>query len=174
MVQTGIGQKTQGCFSRIKKSGPSRRGVVYLFSGLAHDRGHKEEETDELPKTRWAIDLAWFQQNDRSISVLIKGYLCPNCAKKFSTGEKEHTPKALMSAIKSCCSRAPDFINERLPILEGIFRLFLSKGNQPLDLEELGNHLSQLRGGDPYRSSPDTLSRLLKSDRYYGFQEIKE
>ena len=132
-----------------------------------------DETTAELPKARWAIDVAWFQQNDRSISVLLDDYLCPDCAKKFSTGEKEYSPKALMSSIKNCCSRTPDFINERLPILEGIFRFFLSKGNQPLDLEELGNQLSQLRGGDPYRSSPDTLSRLMKSDRYYGFQEIK-
>ena len=134
----------------------------------------KEEVTAELPKARWAIALDWFQQNNRSISVLMEDYLCPSCAKKFSAGEKEHTPKALMSAIKSCCSRNPGFINERLPILEGIFRLFLSKGNQPLDLEELGNQLGQLRGGDPYRSSPDTLFRLLKSDSYYGFQEVKE
>jgi hypothetical protein len=133
-----------------------------------------DETTIELLKVRWAIDVAWFQQNDRSISVLLDDYLCPDCARKFSTGEKEYSPKALMSAIKSCCSRRPDFINERLPILEGIFRFFLSKGNQPFDLEELGNQLSQLRGGDPYRSSPDTLSRLLKNDRYYGFQEIKE
>lgn len=134
----------------------------------------EEEVTDELPKERWAIALDWFQQNNRSISVLMENYLCPNCAKKFSTGGKEHSPKALMSTIKSCCSRNPTFINERLPILESIFRLFLSKGNQPLDLEELGNQLSQSRGGDPYRTSPEALSRLLKSDRYYGFQEVKE
>ena len=78
-----------------------------------------------------------------------------------------------MSAIKECCSQAPDFITERLPILESVFRLFLANGNLPLALEELGKQLSELRGGDPYRTSPETLTRLLKSDRYYGLQEIQ-
>ena len=44
----------------------------------------KEEEIVELPQARWAIGLDWFQQNNRSISVLIEDYLCPACAKKFS------------------------------------------------------------------------------------------
>ena len=79
-----------------------------------------------------------------------------------------------MSTIHNCCSHNPDFINDRLPILEGAFRLFLANGNQPLDLEELGNQLSERRGGDPYRTSPETLNRILKNDRYYGLQEAKE
>ncbi len=135
----------------------------------------EEDETNTEPiTTRWAIALDWFQQNSRSISVLLTDYLCPNCAKKLNVGEKEHPPKVLMSTIQKCCCHAPDFINDRLPILEGIFRLFLSNGNQPLDLEELGNQLSILRGGDPYRTSPEALSRLLKNDRYYGLQEIRD
>lgn len=134
-----------------------------------------EEATNaEQPVTYWAINLEWFQQNRRSISVLITDYLCPKCVKQFSAETKGRSPEALMSTIKNCCSQAPDFVNDRLPILEGIFRLFLSNGNQPLDLEEMGNQLSQLRGGDSYRTSPEALSRLLKSDRYYGLQEIQQ
>jgi len=134
----------------------------------------KEEVITELPKTRWAIALDWFQQNNRSISTLIHDYLCPKCAKQLSAEGKENSPDALMSTIQDCCSHTPGFINDRLPIMESVFRLFLTNGNQSLDTEELGNQLSELRGVDPYRTSPEALSRLLKSDRYYGLQEVRE
>jgi hypothetical protein len=117
--------------------------------------------------------LDWFQQNNRSISILLQTYLCPKCAKRLSAKRKDNSPESLMTAIKDCCSHAPGFINDRLPVLESVFRFFLANGNQPLELEELGKQLSELRGGDPYRTSPETLSRLLKNDRYYGLHESK-
>jgi hypothetical protein len=113
------------------------------------------------------------QINNRSIQALIQGYLCPKCAQKLKADKKYSSPDALMAAIQTCCSRTPGFINDRLPILESVFRLFLSNGNQSLNLEELGKQLSILRGGDAYRTLPETLSRLLKSDRYYGLQEVQ-
>lgn len=135
---------------------------------------NKKTTIVEQPKTQWAIALDWFEQNNRSISALIQDYLCPKCAKKLSAKGKESSPDALISAIKDCCSHTPEFINDRLPILESIFRLFIANGNQPLDLEELGKQICELRGGDSYRTSPESLSRLLKNDRYYGLQEITE
>jgi hypothetical protein len=135
----------------------------------------EEDQINTEPiKTRWAIDLDWFQQNSRSIVVLLTDYLCPKCAKKLNIGEKEHPPEVLLNTIQKCCCQTTNFINDRLPILEGIFRLYLSNGNQPLDLDELGNQLSRLRGGDPYRTSPESLLRLLKNDRYYGLQETSD
>ena len=134
----------------------------------------KEEINTEQPNTYWAIALDWFQQNDRSISALIQDYLCPKCAKQLSAEGKENPPDALLATIRDCCSHVPDFITDRLPILESVFRLFLANGNQPLELEELGNQLSELRGGDIYRASPEILLRLLKNDRYYGLQEATE
>ena len=132
----------------------------------------KEEAGTEPLKLRWAIALDWFQQSNRSITALIRDYLCPKCAKQFNSEGKTNSPDALMSAIQNCCSHTPDFINDRLPITESIFRVFLANGNQPVSLEELGKQLSELRGGDPYRTSPETLSRLLKNDRYYGLQGV--
>jgi hypothetical protein len=132
----------------------------------------KEEKAKERVKTYWAIALDWFTQNDRSISVLIKDYLCKDCAKKISDAKKEPTPEALISTVNKCCSKSPDFINERLPILESVFRFFLSNGNQAVELEELGHELGQLRDGDTYHTSPKSLIRILKKDRYYGIQEV--
>ena len=80
----------------------------------------------------------------------------------------------LLSAIKDCCSKTPGFITRQLPILESIFRLFLAGGNQPLDLEELGKQLGEWRERDIHSTSPEILSRLLSSDQYYGFSQVKD
>ena len=58
--------------------------------------------------------------------------------------------------------------------MEGIFRLFLANGNQPLDLEELGEKLRKLRGEGVYPTSPAVLSRILESDCYYGLRQVQE
>ena len=137
-----------------------------------NDSANKEEKTAEPPPTRWAISLEWFDDNNRSATMLISEHLCPNCASKLSPGKKEPSPEELISTIHNCCSNTPEFISHRLPVMESIFRLFLGNGNQSMGLDEVGQHLNQLRGGDSYRTSPEALLRLLKSDRYYGLQEI--
>ncbi len=133
----------------------------------------KEEKVIERVKTHWAIALDWFTENNRSVSVLIKDYLCRECALKVKDAKKEPTPEALITTVHKCCAQSPDFINERLPILESIFRFFLRNGNKAIELEELGRELSQLRDGDTYHTSPEALIRILKTDRYYGLQEVK-
>jgi len=137
-----------------------------------NDSAKKEEETDESPPTRWAISLEWFHDSNRSAVMLISERLCPTCASKLSSGKKEPSPEELISSIQKCCSNTPEFINHRLPVMESVFRLFLGNGNQSMGLDEVGQYLNQLRGGDSYHTSPEALLRLLKSDRYYGLQEL--
>ena len=132
----------------------------------------EEATITEPPPSRWAIAVAWLEENSRSIPILTRDYLCSKCAKKLASGKMETSPEALIAQIQNCCSRSKGFISSRLPILESAFRLFLANGNQPITLEEMGQKLSDLRGGDPYRTNPYVLYRLLKSDSYYGIQEI--
>lgn len=131
----------------------------------------KQDLTTDQVEQRWSIDLDWYQQNNRSFLALAQRYLCPKCREQF-TGEM--SADDLLTTIKDCCSKTPGFITGELPILDSIFRLFLANGNQPLDVEELGNQLNELRGGDTYRTSPEILSRLLNSDHYYGLREVKD
>ena len=120
-------------------------------------------------KPRWFIDLDWYQQNKRSFSDMARAHLCPECRERL----KEDAPAdKLFTAIKDCCSRTPGFIMENLPVLESIFCLFLANGNQPLDLEALGEQLSEWRGVDTYRSSAEILSSLLEDERYYGIRQV--
>ena len=132
----------------------------------------KDIDIDQV-KPSWFINLNWYQQNERSFSVLAQRCLCPKCREQLTTGEREVSPADLVSAIKDCCSKSPGFITNKLPILESMFRLFLANGNQPLDLEELGKQLSEWRGGDTYCTSPEILSRLLSDDQYYGLRQVQ-
>jgi len=120
---------------------------------------------------RWFIDLDWYQQNSRSFSRLAQGCLCPKCREQV----KGDVPAAdLLTIIKDCCSKTPDFLTGRLPISESIFRLFLANGNQSLNLEEIKSQLSDWRGGYTYRTSTEVLSRLLSNDRYYGLRPVPQ
>ncbi len=133
-----------------------------------------EESITDQPEPRWFIDLDWFRQNNRSLFALVQGCLCPKCHKQLGAKKGEVPTTDLLSAIRDCCSKAPDFITPQLPILESIFRLFLANDNQPLDLEGLWKQLSEWRGGDTYCTSVEILPSLLESDRYYGFCQVQE
>ena len=134
----------------------------------------REETNPDQPKTRWFIDLDWYQQNNRSFPALAQSYLCPKCTKQLSADGKELPVDDLLTTIKDCCSHLPGFITDQLSILESVFRLFLFNGNQPLDLDDLGRQLSEWRSGDTYRTSAEILSRLLKNDQFYGLRQAPD
>ena len=131
----------------------------------------KRKEIDtENSNTHWFIDLDWYKKSSRSFITLAQMHLCPKCAMKSHTPGNNISENKIFSNIKDCCSHAPGFINDKQPIAESAFCLFLANGNQSLNLEELSNQLSEWRGGD-YRTSIEILPRLLKSDQYYGLRE---
>jgi len=132
----------------------------------------REEVSTEESHFLWFIDLNWLKLNTRSFLPLAQAGLCPKCRQRLGEGEGEPSVDDLLSSLRDCCSKTPEFITPNLPILESVFRLFLANGNQPLDLEELGKQLSEWRGGDTFRTSAEMLFRLLSSDQYYGIKPV--
>ncbi len=133
-----------------------------------------EEISAEQSGIRWFIDMDWFPQHNRSFSALARGCLCSACRERLKAEPEEIAAADLLATFRDCCSKTPGFISSELPILESVFHLFLANGNQPLDLEELSRQLSEWRGGDSYRTSPEILSRLLESDQYYGLSQVQD
>jgi hypothetical protein len=133
-----------------------------------------EDVSTEQAVSRWCIELDWYQSNRRSFITLAQGCLCPECRKRLKVDEGEALQADVLATIKDCCSKTEAFITGELPILESIFRLLLANGNKPMDLEEMGNQLSERRGGDATRTSVEVLSRILESDRYYGLKQVEE
>lgn len=143
-----------------------------LISEKNSDSG--EEMTTEQAESRWCIDFDWFERSNRSLIILVMNCLCPGCLEGLKSNMKPASVTDLLSTINNCCSQTPKFINSRSPVLEAVFRLFLINGNQPLGLEELGRELRTRLEGDTYRTSPQTLSRLLSRDRYYGLRQVQD
>jgi hypothetical protein len=123
---------------------------------------------------QWAIDLDWYGKNSRSFTMLAKNSLCEKCRKKLKIEQEEIAPEVIFNAIKKCCGKSEEFITPTLPLQESAFRLFLSNGNKPLTLQELGRQLSERRGIDTYRTAPAVLSRILRADQHYGMRQLLE
>ena len=131
----------------------------------------RDDISNDQIRQRWFIDLDWYQLNNRSFSTMAQDRLCPKCRQRLQVEEGEISVTDLLSAIRDCCSKAPGFMNPKLPLLERVFRLFLSRGNQPLILTELTTQLS-LYSNNPTSPSAPTLQRLLDNDRHYGFRRV--
>jgi hypothetical protein len=131
------------------------------------------EEMKSAPAddSRWAIAPDWYEENGRSLIVQLKSYLCSACAKRLGE-KKEPTLKTILATIQSCCAKEPEFFNDKMPIMESIFRLFLRSGNKPMTIKEVSAELARVRSGDLYRTSPETLTLILKNDRFYGLQPV--
>lgn len=128
----------------------------------------KENTSAEPAGPRFAIDLDWYEPTRRSFASVVRASLCAKCQHKVQG--KDLPAQRLLTLIKGCCSKEPNFINDRQPILESIFRIFLANGNEPLELTELSRRLVEQRGGDTSRTAPPILSRLLRTEDYYGIR----
>jgi hypothetical protein len=122
-------------------------------------------------KTRWFIDIDWFTANNRSLSVLLKSLLCVKCLAAIEKPLDESAIKDIIDAIQACYSHNPDYISDRLPVLEMVFRLIVMRGNQPTELIIIAEQISKLHGGSQHMWV-ELLSQLLANDQFYGFQSI--
>jgi len=121
--------------------------------------------------TRFHIDFAWWEKNDRDWRVFLQSYLCPEHQQLF----QEHKPDMLLDYIDpvsaevkqvdglqhvliSHCARQPEFISDRTAVVDAVFRIFLANGNQPKSCLELSERL-----GKP----AETLLRVISGSRVY-------
>jgi len=132
-----------------------------------------EKLAPEQTLSPWFVDLAWYEQNNRSFLNLARQGLCAKCLEKLGKKKKKYTQNDVITALKDCCSKSPEFITSKMPLLESIFRVILANGNEPMNIEEIGKQLTEHRG-DAYSVSTQILTLLLDNDRWYGFKQIKE
>jgi hypothetical protein len=116
------------------------------------------------------IDLDWFQGSDRSFIVIAQHCLCPDCKERLASESKTMTAASLVTNIRHCCSKVTGFVSPKLPLLEKVFRVLLSEGNESLSLEELTAQLS-FYSDSPVSLSPQTLKHILENDQHYGFRQ---
>ena len=150
-------------------------------------------ETAIVEKTKYFIDLEWYNERGRSFQGVARARFCPSCKAKVNTETQERMPTvdprtgrvvfemrtvrfggSPLSVIKNCCARSRDYITPETPVMEAIFRVFLANGNQPSDMDSIREQLSEYLPltSKPHEYSVELLEKLICADDYYGLREF--
>jgi len=129
----------------------------------------ENEKDDYYAKLRYAVDMGWYKEQERSFMLLAKGRLCPAAHKKLPKSEA-----GLLNTFKQCCSKWDGFMTPNMALLEMIFRIFLASGNKSLSLEQIQAKLQQRLSdtSDSRDISIPKLKRIIDDDRFYGVKQI--
>jgi hypothetical protein len=104
--------------------------------------------------TPFHIDFDWWQKNERDWHVYLRSLLCVNHQEAFANMDEgqmidwvdpvtaEVKPvDGVQNTLMSHCVKEPDFLTEQTALVEAVFRLFLTNGNNPMSSDELGTRL---------------------------------
>lgn len=130
-------------------------------------------------QTRYHIDFDWWRKNDRDWRVYLRNYLCPEHQEAFANIETDdkvdwvdpqtaevQPVDGLQHVLITHCAKEEAFITQQTTLVDAVFRLFLSNGNQPLSVVDLAEQL-----GRP----PVTILKTLSGTRVYkGLRPCQE
>jgi hypothetical protein len=168
--------------------------MTETFRDLVRDEENLMTEEPEGEPARYYIDIAWYDQHDRSFRAVAQGRFCQSCLAKIGNVTEERVPTVdkksnrvvyenreirygenPMAVIRQCCSKQRNYITPETPLLEAVFRVFLANGNQPATLErireQLGDWIS-LRDR-PHNYASELIERLIANDRRYGLRPFE-
>lgn len=102
--------------------------------------------------TPFHIDREWWQEEGRDFRVELRAHLCDEHREVYTygydteiidwiddqTGEVRQVD-GLQHVIREHCSQEPGYIGEEISLVDAVFRVFLTNGNQPLTPDELSD-----------------------------------
>ena len=121
------------------------------------------------------IDFEYWKSKEENWRSLLSGYLCEEHLAQFreagdsaeliddvnpETGEVTQKD-ILVDCLFSHCAEQEGFVPENGPLTDSIFRVFLSRKNQPMSVTELGEILNK---------NPNTILKTLTSRVYRGIR----
>lgn len=128
-------------------------------------------------ETLFHIDFDWWQESDANWRIFLFEFLCESHREAFK--DQADTVKVdavdpvtaevkvvdgLLYTLTNHCAKMPDFINDSMPMIAKIFRVFLANGNKPLNSEQLAEVVNR-----PARTVLATLAgpQVFKGIRQY-------
>jgi hypothetical protein len=122
-------------------------------------------------QTKFHIDFDWWSQSDQDWRVYLQSLLCLEHQQAFAnfhedisidwvdpeTAEVQRVD-GLQNILITHCAKQPSFITEHTAIVDALFRIFLSNGNEPMSPQQLGERLSR---------PPLTILNLLSGRQVY-------
>ena len=81
-----------------------------------------------------------------------------------------------LKRIVAHCTDTPDYLLPDTPLKEAIFRVLLSRGNKPVNAEEISRELSEKWANTPYPRDVSTgvIQRLLEHSDTYCIARVPE
>jgi hypothetical protein len=141
---------------------------------------------------RFRIDVDAIEKLGRSFDSLAEARMCATARARLGEETESQVPSVDPSTkkvvfetrktkispfdlIREHCIHERDFMHPSLSILEVLFRLFLSNGNQPLTLEEIRSRLDEwpLHAERLRQLDDEALTSLMIRDSYYCFRPIE-
>lgn len=117
------------------------------------------------------IDFDWWKNNDRDWRVYLRSFLCEEHQKMFENLDSDEVidwidPKTaevkqvdgLQHILITHCAQDVEFVSQNMALVDSVFRIFLSNGNEPLTPEELGDILHR---------QPEMILRTFSGLRVY-------
>ena len=106
--------------------------------------------------TPYHIDFDWWKNHDSNWRIFLFNFLCPDHQKIFQdkpglsmidhvdteTAEVQQVD-AIQSILMDHCIKDPNFINSNNTLVDSIFKVFLSNGNQPLSPKSLSDKIGK-------------------------------
>ena len=127
------------------------------------------EEIEESPVYYISFDrIAELKRSAVTILAARRGASAPS---RLKPDHELDDPQALVVEIAEYADSEDGFIQPDMPIQEIVFRILLSRKNEPTSLTELHEQLTE-RWSTPIRPinvSLGSLERILDGDTYYGF-----
>ena len=143
---------------------------------MPEDTETQEPDSPVLVIHKYFIDAARARELDHSLAVILLSRRCASCRAKLEANQENPTEEQHMKEIAKSCSTQDGFIRPEMPMQEIIFRMLLSRGNKPVNLEELHYAVTDewYTPANPRSITLDNLKRVLEYDMYYGFKEVLE
>ena len=131
---------------------------------------------DERP-ARYFIDAEQAEKRRRSLPVMIASRQCYMCQQAVDEEELASADaKELIDRIVDHCSSADDFLLDDTPLKEAIFRVLLSKSNEPMGATEISADISErLANATNQRDTrPEVIEKLLQHSENYCIAHLQE
>ncbi len=135
-----------------------------------------EQETPEqpVPDLLYQVSFGRLVELNRSAVAIVADRRPPTCPSRQLSDLELPDAQKLVDEIAEHSGDDEDFIRTEMPIQEIVFRLLLSRRNQPMLLSDLHYELTE-KWSTPVRPINLTevgLSRILDADTYYGFVRV--
>mgnify|MGYP001285992721 CR=1 FL=1 len=133
-----------------------------------------EEPQEQEEPAIYHVSFDRLAKLKRSAIMLVAERRVPACPSYQKADHELTDPQKLVNEIAKHCVDEESFIRTEMPIQEIVFRILLSRRNEPTSLHDLHYELTE-RWATPMRPtniSEVGLRRILDADTYYGFVQL--